>query len=232
MNAERQLIITERIPVLSREEEKRAISRKHRLIYKQRHPERVIQSNRRSYERKRALKIEKGEFKLYTREDRIAQAKKILANETEEQRAARLKRIHSHTARENHRAIQLAKGPENISARFWSIISPNGVSYRFRNLKAFIRENRHLFTDKELLLINKDGRTRIYASLSRLSPRRKHCGENTIIGWRWNVDGETPSSLLSSTEGTGSAGSLAATERHLADMRTIAFAKLGTPPAP
>lgn len=37
---------------------------------------------------------------------------------------------------------------------------------------------------------------------------------------------------LRPTEGTGSAGSLAATERHLADMRTIAFAKLGTPPAP
>lgn len=31
---------------------------------------------------------------------------------------------------------------------------------------------------------------------------------------------------LRPTEGTGSAGSLAATERHLADMRAIAFSKL------
>lgn len=31
---------------------------------------------------------------------------------------------------------------------------------------------------------------------------------------------------LRPTEGSGSAGSLAATERHLADMRTIAFGKL------
>lgn len=37
---------------------------------------------------------------------------------------------------------------------------------------------------------------------------------------------------LRPTEGTGSAGSLAATERHLADMRTIAFAKLNVAPAP
>jgi hypothetical protein len=34
------------------------------------------------------------------------------------------------------------------------------------------------------------------------------------------------------TEGTGSAGSLRATERHLADMRTIAFAKLNMEASP
>ena len=34
---------------------------------------------------------------------------------------------------------------------------------------------------------------------------------------------------LRPTEGTGSAGSLRATERHLEDMRAIAFAKLNTP---
>lgn len=50
----------------------------------------------------------------------------------------------------------------------------------------------------------------------------EHTTAQSLMDQLWNC-GFRPS------EGTGSAGSLAATEKHLADMRAITFNKLGVP---
>ena len=116
--------------------------------------------------------------------------------ETREERDKRMANSHSADARNKHRYTQLAKGENMECALFWSLISPEGVVYKFRNLSSFIRNNKNLFTSDQLLPVNSLGRTRIEAAIAMLSPRRKNCVER-CHGWRWHIDGKHHDTLLS-----------------------------------
>jgi hypothetical protein len=116
--------------------------------------------------------------------------------ETREERNKRMANSHSVEARKKHKETQLAKGENMECALFWSLISPEGVVYRFRNLAAFIRNNKNLFTSDQLSPVNFRGRTRIEAAIAMLSPRRKNCVER-CHGWRWHIDGKHHETFLS-----------------------------------
>ena len=76
--------------------------------------------------------------------------------------------------------------------------------------------------------------------LTDLQTTLKHAEPNTQIPPAFKLSGEHTQMLMDNlwycgfrpTEGTGSAGSLAATERHLADMKAVAFNALKIKEAP
>lgn len=76
-----------------------------------------------------------------------------------------------------------AKKELHETALDWDLRAPDGTIFRIRNLAAFVRENQSLFTPRQLLPVNKQGRTRIEASLSQLSPRHKDSFKRTRHGW-------------------------------------------------
>jgi hypothetical protein len=106
-----------------------------------------------------------------------------------------LARIHVPSIREKARQTKLSRRDRHQAALVWSIRSPDGAVYRFKNLCCFIREHRELFSAEQLVPVNRLGRTRIEASLSLLSPRRKHCSQ-VAQGWTWHIDGKEPETYL------------------------------------
>ena len=76
----------------------------------------------------------------------------------------------------------------NRAAREWHLRSPQGETFRFRNLRHFIREHRCLFSERELSPIGRvkgiraESRTLIEGALQKLSPRVK-IAQTTAHGW-------------------------------------------------
>lgn len=134
-------------------------------------------------------------------------SKRIAEAETPEQRAYRLRNTFTKEAKIKQQQTGLGFGERHWGALTWSLRDPNGAVYQFRNLKNFIRNNPHLFTAEQLRPIGPefgasgiplDRPTLAYASLSWLSPRRKHCA-HTAMGWTWHISGREPETYLSST---------------------------------
>lgn len=88
-------------------------------------------------------------------------------------------------------------GPNNRNSRCWSLRSPNGKTYQFRNLGFWVRENKQLF-DQDEMRITASGKLLIECALQELSPRRKRCRE-TAHGWRWHINKEEFDSYLANT---------------------------------
>ena len=106
--------------------------------------------------------------------------------------------FHNPEAREKSRQTTKAKKELHPNALFWSLLSPCGQVFKFRNLNAFVESNQHLFTSHQLEHVRQSkGRpkARIIVSLGELSPRRKRNCE-TIFGWRWHIDGKDHETLL------------------------------------
>ena len=106
--------------------------------------------------------------------------------------------LHSSEIREKSRKTAKAKKELHPNALFWSLLSPCGQVFKFRNLNAFVESNQHLFTSHQLEHVRQSkGRpkARIIVSLGELSPRRKRNCE-TIFGWRWHIDGKDHETLL------------------------------------
>jgi hypothetical protein len=107
--------------------------------------------------------------------------------------------LHNPKAIEKSRNTTKAKKELHPNALFWSLLSPCGQVFKFRNLAAFVETNKHLFTPHQLEHVrNSKGRprARVIGSLAELSPRRKRNCE-TIFGWRWHIDGKDNETLLS-----------------------------------
>jgi hypothetical protein len=106
--------------------------------------------------------------------------------------------LHSAEVREKAWKTEREKKQFHQNAMFWSLISPCGQVFKFRNLNAFVETNKHLFTPHQLeCLMPTKGRPlpRIIRLLGALSPRRKRVSE-TIHGWRWHIDGKDHETLL------------------------------------
>lgn len=106
--------------------------------------------------------------------------------------------FHNPEAIEKSRQTTKAKKELHPNALFWSLLSPCGQVFKFRNLHAFVESNQHLFTPYQLEHVrqaNGRPRARVIASLGELSPRRKKNCE-TIFGWRWHIDGKDHETLL------------------------------------
>lgn len=98
--------------------------------------------------------------------------------------------LHDAVIREKARTTLKQKGAEHPSARVWSLISPSGLVFQFKNLVRFVESHSELFTEDQLTPVSsKKGRPcpRVARSLSMLSPRKKHPCE-TMHGWRWYID--------------------------------------------
>jgi hypothetical protein len=92
-----------------------------------------------------------------------------------------------HELAEAARAISPLTGrfETNNRAIVWFLRSPSNVTYQFRNLAHFIRNHSELFTEYELGVVNRFGRTRAQGGLSQLSPHNKHA-KGSWHGWTWN----------------------------------------------
>lgn len=101
--------------------------------------------------------------------------------------------LHQPEVIEKNRATALAKKDSHHLARTWSLISPEGRTFRVRNLGAFIRDNLSLFDEA---IWGKRSWESIYNSLCQLSPRRKEV-RGVIFGWRWHIVGHHHDTLLS-----------------------------------
>ena len=108
-------------------------------------------------------------------------------------RAIASKYLHNPLVREKTRAIALAKKENHHHARVWSLISPDGRTFRAKNLGAFIRDNMGLFDEHTW---GNRGWESIYEALCQLSPRRINA-KCVIFGWRWYIDGKHHDTLLS-----------------------------------
>jgi hypothetical protein len=135
------------------------------------------------------------EFRLRKRTYSMAWSRARGVKPIEEQKAQYLARIHIPRIREKARQTMLSRRDKHQAALVWSLRSPDGVVYRFKNLACFIREHINLFTPQQLTPVNRLGRTRIEASLSLLSPRRKHCSR-VAQGWTWHIDGKEPETYI------------------------------------
>jgi len=106
--------------------------------------------------------------------------------------------LHNSEVREKAWKTAREKKEFHENAMFWSLISPCGQVFKFRNLNAFIETNKHLFTPHQLECLRPTkGRPvpRMVRLLGALSPRRKRACE-TIHGWRWHIDGKDHETLL------------------------------------
>lgn len=107
--------------------------------------------------------------------------------------------LHAEDVREKVHKILKAKGEKHPAARFWSLMSPCGKVFRFRNLTAFVEAHKELFTEDQLFMVpRRRGRPlpRVVGALGCLSPRRKNPSQ-TMHGWRWHIDGQHHETLLS-----------------------------------
>jgi len=76
----------------------------------------------------------------------------------------------------------------NVAAREWHLRSPDGVEYHFWNLRNFIREHAHLFSEEQLCMSAQPPITRAEQNLARLSPRRRDKAVCVLGGWTWIHD--------------------------------------------
>jgi len=83
---------------------------------------------------------------------------------------------------------KLCATEQHIAAKEWTVISPTGVRYCFRNLKKWVRENENLFDAADVEWKN-SGRAsqewcKAFQGLARLRP-----GNSKLLaewqGWRW-----------------------------------------------
>ncbi|WP_144445487.1 hypothetical protein [Inquilinus limosus] len=70
------------------------------------------------------------------------------------------------------------------AAREWSLLSPDGTVYRFKNLSLFIREHADLF-DPADTVFNRDGGCNVNVYLGKLRPRSDAPYWQQWRGWRW-----------------------------------------------
>jgi hypothetical protein len=103
-------------------------------------------------------------------------------------------KLMSKEARAKAREALLKHGPNNKLALCWSLKSPVGKTYQFKNLGHFVRTNSHLFTAEQMRSTS-SGKPAIQRALYALSPRRKN-NKETIHGWRWHINGKDPESFL------------------------------------
>ncbi len=185
-------------------EKERERGRKKIEVYRRKYPERVAEQRRRSREKQTPemkkriaaqsrqallLRLAAAGKHLETPEEASARLKRVWENRTPEERAKINEALHSPKAAANRRAAQHALGENYPTALVWNLRAPDGRTFSFRNLAGFIRTHRELFTEEQLLPVNKWGRTRIESAISALSPRRKRVVEH-CCGWSWNVGGE------------------------------------------
>lgn len=85
-----------------------------------------------------------------------------------------------------YKASSLCKpGATNSKALWWSLRAPDGTLYHFRNLAAFLRRKRRLFTP-ETLVIGTGGVSLAYNGLRRLRPDVQG-QKNSWHGWTWGI---------------------------------------------
>jgi len=168
------------------------------------------EANKQKIHERRSRPENRAKSAARNRAERAKNPEKIRAQETAQNRKhgvlprkeAWIKKVrpvlHSSAVREAAQKTAKSKGEQHNAARFWSLISPSGQVFRFRNLTAFIESNKHLFTPYQLEHVRPSkGRSipRVVAALAMLSPRKKHpCG--TMHGWRWHIDGKHHETLL------------------------------------
>lgn len=81
----------------------------------------------------------------------------------------------------------MKKGPKHVNARTWQVRSPRGVTYQFRNLREFIRNNPNLFLPEDIEWVRKpDGNEscRACTGIAGISIRLKN-PRTTWKGWTW-----------------------------------------------
>ncbi len=88
-----------------------------------------------------------------------------------------------------------SSGPfeSNCKAKYWSLLSPNGgISYRFRNLNHFIRNNPDLFSgeDSKTGYLGRRFYTRAANGLNHLRPDLAK-PFNSWRGWKWDFVSST-----------------------------------------
>jgi hypothetical protein len=83
------------------------------------------------------------------------------------------------------------RGPfeTNMHARYWAIRSPEGVPYKFRNLKFWLRHHAHLFKDEDIRPTNpgvpRHGQScHAYNGICGICPRHKRTA-GSWKGWTW-----------------------------------------------
>jgi hypothetical protein len=88
----------------------------------------------------------------------------------------------------NPKIFSLAAGENHVAARVWSVRSPAGVHYRFKNLNAFIRGNTELFEADDVIWrvghYKLDCKARNGISGLRPSEKRKKIS-GSWKGWVW-----------------------------------------------
>lgn len=84
---------------------------------------------------------------------------------------------------------KLCATEQHIAAKEWTVISPVGIRYTFRNLKKWVRENENLFDAADVEWKSSMGRPnqewcKAFQGLARLRP-----GNSKLLaewqGWRW-----------------------------------------------
>lgn len=85
--------------------------------------------------------------KRATRKD-IEQHRERLKSQTMREKAKLNQHIATQAALKSPKA---QKGADNVHAKEWCIISPNGITYRFINLHEFIRNNTALFAPQDVV---------------------------------------------------------------------------------
>lgn len=94
---------------------------------------------------------------------------------------------------DKRRDVVLSKGQNHECALCWSLKSPDGQIFQFKNLRMFVQTHRHLFTEDQLKLqrTRNTGRQkeRIIGQLAKLSPRSAH-NYNNVHGWTWHINNE------------------------------------------
>ena len=83
----------------------------------------------------------------------------------------------------------LGKRAAERQAKPWLLVSPKNVVFRFKNLSQFIRDNKAMFDEADMVWVRPPkgggGQTcRASYGLASLSPRRKH-PHGSWKGWRW-----------------------------------------------
>jgi len=94
---------------------------------------------------------------------------------------------------------QLASNPSPYSVRdvnhpfslYWSLRSPEGQTFRFKNMRDFVESHRHLFTEYQLRAAARNVPYVVY-QLRRLSPRFKRPAM-VSHGWTWHINKEPES---------------------------------------
>lgn len=184
-------------------EKERDRCREKARVYRLKYPDRVKASQKRQrakpdYNLKqkkwRAARLERQGKVMWTEEQRSDHCRNLALRqaltETPEMKAARMAGLRLTESRN-----KAAQKTRERCALFWSITSPEGEHFRFKNLSEFVRENGSRFGEYMMQPVSRTGITRLEAAIRSISPRRKHPVEQ-CHGWRWSIRGEDPLSLL------------------------------------